>query len=313
MPMPASSACSRLCHGVSGPPRKDASEHDCLGLQQSCYEASLFKRVTYVFRDHALACLARWPVWALAAMMLLICHLACAATWDTASTELPTGLDWRLDNRWQAEAMPSDQAVRRLNIGFGFAPLWDGGLALSPAELRVSLIANRNGDRDFLMVDKNLGKIILFESGRPIFSRPALTGESMADRIPPDAWRVPWSQQHDVKYKVTPAGRFTITRDHDTVLGDLFDLNELQGRDWTIAIHRVWLGKRAERRDVRLRSEMDQDKHITNGCIDVDPGTMVQLARLLPSRGMPLYILPNDENLIAEVFQETVRRAGPRS
>jgi L,D-transpeptidase catalytic domain len=244
---------------------------------------------------------------ALAAMMLLMCHLACAATWDTASTGLPAGLDWRV------EPTPGDQPVRRLNTGFGLTPLWDGGLALSSPELRVSLIANRNGDRDFLMVDKNLGKIILFANGRPIFTRPALTGESMADRIPPDAWRVPWSQQHDVKYKVTPAGRFTITRDHDSALGELFDINELQGRDWTIAIHRVWLGKPSERRDVRLRSVMDQDKHITNGCIDVDPSTMVQLARLLPNRGMPLYILPNDENLIADVFEATVRRAGPRS
>jgi hypothetical protein len=161
------------------------------------------------------------------------------------------------------------------------------------------------------MVDKAHGKIILFADGRPVFSRSALTGESMADRIPPDAWSKPWSQQHEVKYKVTPAGRFTLTRDHDRALGDLFDINELKGRDWAIAIHQVWLGKPSERRDARLRSDMDEDKHITDGCVDVDPITIAQLWRLLPGRGMPLYILPIDESLIVGLFQAKISRDDP--
>jgi hypothetical protein len=256
--------------------------------------------------------LTRLAMQAAAGIMLLASHSAIAATWDPASTEPVTSFNSRPDNRWQAEPMPS-QPVHRLNTSFGVAPLGDGSLALSPVERRVSLIAWHNGDRDFLMVDKNRGKIILFADGRPIFSRPALTGASMADRIPADAWSTPWSRQIDVKFKVTPAGRFTITRNHDTALGELFDINELQGRDWTIAIHRVWLGKASERRDVRLRSDMDGDKHITNGCIDVDPSTMAQLSRVLPGRGMPLYILPNNENLISDIFQTGIKRPGPRS
>jgi hypothetical protein len=257
--------------------------------------------------------LMRRATQALAGAVLLICHSAFAATWDTTSSGPTVRFDWQPDNRWQAEPVPGNQAVHRLNTSFGIAPLWDGGLALSPVEQRVSLIAWHNGDRDYLMVDKNRGKIILFAGGRPIFSRPALTGESMADRIPADAWSTPWSRQISVKFKVTPAGRFTITRNHDPALGELFDINELQGRDWTIAIHRVWLGKSSERRDARLRSDMDEDKHITNGCIDVDPSTMAQLSRVLPSRGMPLYILPNNENLIGDVFQAAIGRTGPRS
>lgn len=246
---------------------------------------------------------------AVAGAALLICHSALAATWDTPPRGPTVRFDWQPDNRWPAEPVPPNQAVHRLNTSFGIAPLVEGGLALSPVEQRVNLIAWHNGDRDYLMVDKNRGKIILFAGGRPIFSRPALTGESMADRIPADAWSTPWSQQVSVKFKVTPAGRFTITRNHDPALGELFDINELQGRDWTIAIYRVWLGRSSERRDVRLRSDMDEDKHITNGCIDVDPSTMAQLSRVLPSRGMPLYILPNNENLISDVFGRT----GPRS
>jgi hypothetical protein len=249
----------------------------------------------------------------LAGIMLLVGYSAFAATWDTASSEPAARFDWRPDNRWQADPALGNQPEHRLNTSFSIAPLWDGGQALSPAEQRVNLIAWRNGDRSFLMVDKNLGKIILFENGRPIFSRPALTGESMADRIPADAWITPWSRQGGVKFKVTPAGRFTITRNYDRALGELFDINELQGRDWTIAIHRVWIGRPAERRAARLRSDMDQDKHITNGCIDVDPSTIAQLSRILPSRGMPLYILPNNENLINDVFSVGIRRTGPRS
>jgi hypothetical protein len=249
----------------------------------------------------------------LTVMVLLICHSAFAAAWQEASTEPGGRFDWRSDKQWLAEPAPGAERVHRLNTSFAISPPWGPNLVLSPAEQRVSEIAGQNGDRDYLMVDKNRGKIILFANGRPIFSRPALTGESLADRIPRDAWSTPWSQQAGVKFKVTPAGRFTITRGHDRRLGELFDVNELQGRDWTIAIHRVWLGKPAERREARLRSEMEQDKHITNGCIDVEPSTISQLLRALPGRGMPLYILPNDENLIADVFRPVLRRAVPRS
>lgn len=263
---------------------------------------------------HASACLmTRFAIGVIAGVLLLACHSAPAANWDTGSGELPAHLEWRADNRPYTPPLLGNQPMRPLNPGFALAPPWAGGLTLSPTEQRVSLIAYRYGDRSYLMVDKSHGKIILFENGTPILIRPALTGESMADRIPAAAWSTPWSRQGGVEFKVTPAGRFTITRDYDRGLGELFDVDKLRGRDWAIAIHRVWLGRPAERRDARLLSGEDQDKHITNGCIDVDPGTMAQLSRVLPSRGMPLYILPNDENLIGNVFQTAVGRTAPRS
>jgi hypothetical protein len=276
-----------------------------MSVSREC--SRLFRRT--VGRGGEVVCFAT-P--AIAGIMLLASHPTIAATWDSALNEPALPFASRPDNRWQTDPTPG-QPTLRLNTSFGIAPLGDASLALSPVERRVSLIAWHNGDRDFLMVDKNRGKIILFENGRPIFSRPALTGESMADRIPADAWTTPWARQIDVKFKVTPAGRFTITRNHDNALGELFDINEMQGRDWTLAIHRVWLGKASERRDARLRSDMDEDKHITNGCVDVDPSTMAFLTRVLPNRGMPLYILPSNENLISDVFEAGTRRAGPRS
>jgi hypothetical protein len=126
----------------------------------------------------------------------------------------------------------------------------------------------------------------------------------MADQFPPDAIAKPFSQDVGIKYKVTPAGRFTLTQGHDQAFGETFDINELQGSDWMIAIHQVWLGIRSQHRDARLLSASDQDKHITEGCIDVDPNTITQLLRLLPNaNGTAIYILPNDESLIKGLFQ----------
>jgi hypothetical protein len=181
--------------------------------------------------------------------------------------------------------------------------------ALSQGAMRVSQIATQLGDRRFILVDKAHGEIMLFQNGKPTFRRPALTGESLADHLPSDAIYKPVSQHVGVKYKVTPAGRFTLARGHDTTMGDTMDINELQGSDWIIAIHKVWLGIRSQRRDERLLSANDKDKHITEGCVDVEAGTMAQLFRLLPKvEGTAIYIVPIDETLIDGLFQPRTAR-----
>jgi hypothetical protein len=168
---------------------------------------------------------------------------------------------------------------------------------------QVIRIAEQNGDQSYVLVDKAQGQIGLFQNGKPIFVHAALTGESMADQLPPDAMSKNSAQHIGLKYKVTPAGRFTLSRGHDDALGQTLDINELQAMDWAIAIHQVWLGIRTQRRDLRLRSSNLQDKHITEGCIDVDPGTLAQLLRLLPAGGStPIYILPTDESLMKTLF-----------
>src|SRR5271165_6622221 len=178
------------------------------------------------------------------------------------------------------------------------------GPALSPEARQVSQIAYRNGDRDFLMLDKAHGKIIVFENGAPTFSGAALTGENPADFLSPDAFTKTFAEQKGLEYKVTPAGRYTVSTGYDNAYGETLDVNEVQGIDWDIAIHKVWLGAPSEHRDARLRSSRDQDKHITYGCIDVDGSTMQQLlARLPEENGTPLYILPEDQSLISKLFQ----------
>jgi hypothetical protein len=176
-------------------------------------------------------------------------------------------------------------------------------VTLSPLAQRVSQIASRNGDQNFLMIDKTHGRIIAFENGRPTFSGPALTGESPADRLQPDAVKKTNAEQVGLKYKVTPAGRFTVSAHYDNAFGGVLDVNEIKGKDWDIAIHKVWLGAPAEHRAARLRSPNDRDKQITYGCIDVDGSTMQRIMQRLPhAHATPLYILPVDETLVPTLF-----------
>lgn len=186
----------------------------------------------------------------------------------------------------------------------GAWPTGSSSAALSAEARQVSQIAERNGDRDYLMLDKARGKIIVFENSRPTFSGAALTGEYPVDYLAPDAITKTFKESVGLKYKVTPAGRYTVSVGFDPAYGETLDVNEVQGKDWDIAIHKVWLGAPAEHRDARLRSPGEQDKHITYGCIDVDGPTMAGLLDRVPNEeATPLYILPQDESLIIKLFQ----------
>jgi hypothetical protein len=190
-------------------------------------------------------------------------------------------------------------------------PTAENGQILSPAAHRVSQVAQQSGDRNFLMLDKTHGRIIVFEGGKPTYSGAALTGESPADYLAPDATSLTFRESRGLRYKVTPAGRYTLSTGFDLAYGKTLDINEIHGKDWDIAIHKVWLGAPSEHREARLRSTRDEDKHITYGCIDVEEATMRQiLDRLSDGHPMPFYILPRDESLIIKLFQprESVRK-----
>jgi L,D-transpeptidase catalytic domain len=168
---------------------------------------------------------------------------------------------------------------------------------LSPQEQNAGQIATQNGDRDYLMVDKAHGRIRLFESGAVVFTAPALTGENKSDRLPPDTLAKDFDRLGAFGDKVTPAGRFTVSQDYDNEYGTVFEINEIQGPDWTIAIHQVYLGTPSERRSDRLESKRHDDKHITHGCINVTRETIQRLVEKLPQgRPTALYILPYDQS-----------------
>ncbi len=201
------------------------------------------------------------------------------------------------------ERQPADPAEARVLYvpPSAMVPMLSSGVRL------VSQIAVRNGDRFFLVIDKMHGKIALFENGEAVFAAAALTGQSIADVMPPDAIGKTYAEQVGVKYKVTPAGRFTVSPGHDQKYGAVWDINEIQGKDWSIAIHQVALASPAQTRGARLRSANDDDKHITDGCIDVELTTIQRLTRLLGDRReIPLYILPMEEALLAKLFPSRV-------
>ncbi len=177
------------------------------------------------------------------------------------------------------------------------------GSGMSAEAVRVSQIAAQNGDRDYLLLDKAHGRIMAFQQGRLTFSGAALTGENPSDYLASDAFTKSFSEQKGLKYKVTPAGRYTVSVGFDPHYGQTLDVNEVQGTDWDIAIHKVWLGAPAEHRDLRLRTASYDDKHITYGCIDVDGPTMQGLLDRIPGdEKAVLYILPQDETLVTRFF-----------
>jgi hypothetical protein len=177
-------------------------------------------------------------------------------------------------------------------------------IPLSDQGRQVEQIAVRDGDRDFLMIDKHFGRIILFEAGAPVFSASALTGQNKADRLPPGSPRRPFSKLGKFEDKVTPACRFTVNRDHDSEYGEILEINEIKGRDWGIALHRVCLATPSERRGERLDSPDHADNYITHGCINVSDKTMLFLIRKLPKTkpAAVLYVLPHDASKTSDYF-----------
>ena len=172
---------------------------------------------------------------------------------------------------------------------------------LSEQETVAGQMAVGRGDRTFVMVDKARGKIILFESGQPVFAGPALTGESTADQMPKTELGEKFDTLNAPNTKITPAGRYTVERGFDPeVGGPLFDIHEIRGKDWGIAIHQLYLGIPSEQRDARILSPSEADRHITFGCINVQTATLHLLMHELPVKGpIPLYILPEDASRTA--------------
>ncbi len=173
--------------------------------------------------------------------------------------------------------------------------------SLSDQETVAGQMADARGDKTFIMVDKAQGRIILFENGQPVFAGPALTGASTADQMPKTELTEKFDTLNAPDTKITPAGRYTVERGFDPeVGGPLFDIHEIRGKDWGIAIHQLYLGIPAEHRDVRIASPSVEDKHITFGCINITTPTMRVLLHELPAKGpIPLYILPEDASQTA--------------
>jgi hypothetical protein len=177
-------------------------------------------------------------------------------------------------------------------------------VALSAQEQQALQIATQNGDRHFIMIDKVLGKIIVFEDGRPVWTGSALTGRSPLDSYTKAILGLPESHKFATEEKITPAGRFTVRRTGDSEEGTVYELVEVHGNGWYLALHHVWTGIPSEHRMQRMASASAADKHITFGCINVSTETMHYLTAHFPkSERPPLYVLPMDQTLTASLLQ----------
>jgi hypothetical protein len=172
---------------------------------------------------------------------------------------------------------------------------------LSDQQRAVSAIAIQNGDRQFLMLDKTRGELLLFVDGQPVFEGAALVGESRADEIPPYLFKKSFSVPAQLAEKVTPAGLYTVRREADRQYGTIFVINEIRGTDWDITIHRVAIVP-GEHRPERIRSPNAAGRHITNGCINVERETISFLERYVTGPRTSLYILPEDPGRIPVLF-----------
>jgi hypothetical protein len=172
---------------------------------------------------------------------------------------------------------------------------------LSDQERAVSAVAVQNGDRRFLMLDKSRGELIFFAEGQPVFQGAALVGESRADEIPPYLFSKPFSVPAQLAERVTPAGFYTVRRQDDKHYGTIFTINEIRGPNWDITIHRV-AQMPGEHRSERIRSPSGTDRHITNGCVNVERETIAFLELNVTAPSTPLYILPEDPRKIPVLF-----------
>jgi hypothetical protein len=146
-----------------------------------------------------------------------------------------------------------------------------------------------------------VAKFLRFLDGRPVFVAAALTGESLGEKILRYVFDKAVGHGTKLEEKLTPAGPYTVKREMGPDYGTIFTIDEIQGKDRDIAIHRVALVP-GEYRPERLRSQNAADRRITNGCINVERDTIRFLERNVTGGRTPLYILPRDASRTLAFF-----------
>jgi hypothetical protein len=72
--------------------------------------------------------------------------------------------------------------------------------------------------------------------------------------------------------KPTPIGEFQMNLRMTTARGYGGDVIQfLETKTGVFAIHRIWLLKPSEKREIRIHSTDPKDRVITNGCINLEP------------------------------------------
>ena len=170
------------------------------------------------------------------------------------------------------------------------------------------MIATRdNGDRPFIVIDKDAAELFVFDPRTHTRQRtPVLLGIAKGDDSMPGIGDLALADI-PVSERTTPAGRFMArfgpALNHDPVLW----VDEPNA----ISLHAVVTSNPRERRLARLASASTDDNRITFGCINVDQAFYAQyIEAQFRDGGGVIYVLP-DTRPFAEVFASVPREVAP--
>lgn len=140
----------------------------------------------------------------------------------------------------------------------------------------------------FIVADKKEGYLYLVDpTTNEILKAPALYGRGIGDVLPADDLNVKKSQYSNI----TPSGEFKVTRMYSTKLRQ-YILVFLEGKTAVMAIHKLYTGNKAQRREERIQSADPNEKRITNGCINIPVDFWDLYLERIPDN-TKLYVLPD--------------------
>jgi len=154
-----------------------------------------------------------------------------------------------------------------------------------------------NGERPFIIIDKNTAEMFAFDAGGHLVGRaPVLIGIAKGDQSTPGVGDRELSRIR-VEQRTTPAGRFFAkfgpAAGHKQVLWiDYAD---------SVSLHAVISANKKERRLQRLNSRTADDNRITFGCINAPTAFYKDVVQPLFKESGVVYILPDSRSL-GEVF-----------
>lgn len=155
-----------------------------------------------------------------------------------------------------------------------------------------------NGERPFIVVDKQAAKVFVFEPGGRLRGASAvLLGYAAGDHTVAGIGQRP-IEQVKPEERTTPAGRFVGERGLNALREDVLWVDY----DAAVSMHRVRLTNPKERRAERLASPTPADNRISYGCINLPPAFFDQVLWPSVRQTRPvIYVLPEVWPL-AEVF-----------
>lgn len=189
------------------------------------------------------------------------------------------------------------------SVSFGYESSLPERVSPSAQAVAHYIQEKASPDAISIIADKPRGTLHVFYGRTYFASSPMLYGRLRKDDFPGGSMEASYTLAIPLSQKmVTPAGMFPLTKQlNDPTYGTTLDF--AQYKDYRLAIHPVYLGSPAERREERLQTAAASDNAISFGCINVPADFFSNYLKPLKiGAGSTLYILPNDETTFAKYF-----------